>query len=396
MAAVTYYHPRLWPHLQRIAMTSETLDSYTANKILSFPYQDRQHDMLFWITRFLGSNSSIDRTGMFNDFKTSYQPIPDSVGFNKSFGQICLETAANYWKENDYLEVMWSGGIDSTCATLALMETKPASSRLVIKCTEASIAEYPKFYETHKDQCTLMSSDDFFSIDYLNSTQILITGDGGDQLFGADFIVFPDDEMYKNELPWQSMLEWSDPFRQSTLNAHVNAPIRQPFSNSEKNYFIDQMEKHTQACPFKVETVFDMAWWLNFSFKMNYVALRIPIITAERFKHITQINVSKRKGFYLNADFQRWSLTNQTSKIATVSTSYKQPAKDFIYSMNGDADYCANKKKETSTPKLLVDNWFSKYKIDDNANYLITADGKLFSKAMDAPSELLEELFADN
>lgn len=369
---------------------------------MNFSPMSKTDDTLFWIGRLLNGISAVDRTGQLNNFKSNYIPIPSVGDFDKSFGQICLETAERYWIEYDYLEVLWSGGIDSTAAALALLETKPATKKLVMVCTQNSIDEYPLFYERYKEFCRVLTSDEFFSIDNVNTTTTVITGDGGDQIFGSQLVVVEDVDLHKTRNSWHEMLDWPDVFRQNTIKipSHVKQPwppkvsAMVPWTKEEKSHFIETLEQHITACPFPIKTCFDMAWWLNFSTKLNYVAVRIPVISVEKFnKSQETLDLTTRKAFYLNDDFQRWSIANHDLKISTEGKSYKQPAKDFIYSITGDADYAINKRKEPSTPKLLEDNWFANWKKDLTANYVMLDDGRFFNTARPISTALLEEIF---
>jgi len=393
MNSVYYYHTTFWRHLKRIAASDTRLNSEIANRILNFDSTSKTKDPAYWLGRLLGSISSVDRTGMFNNFKCDYEPIPEIGNFNKSFGQICLETAEQYWKDNNYLEVLWSGGIDSTSASLALLETKPDDKTLVIVCTQSSIDEYPLFYDRYKEYCRVLTSEEFFSIENINSTNTVITGDGGDQIFGANLAVLVDDaDFHKKDLTWHGLFDWPDVFKQQQLKA--GSKLITPWTNREKTQFIELLEQHITACPFPIKSCFDMSWWLNFSTKMNYVQIRIPVIILEKFgKEQSKFNLNTRKAFYLNDDFQRWSMVNHDLKISSESKSYKQPSKDFIFSINGDADYALNKQKEPSTPKLLGDRWFSNWKSDLTSNYVILGDGRIFNSTRDISTELIEEIF---
>jgi len=393
MNSVYYYHMTFWKHLARIAETDPTLDPEVANRILSFKTMSKTEDPLFWLGRLLGSLSSVDRTGMLNNFNCDYEAIPAVGDFNKSFGQICLETAEQYWNENECLEVLWSGGIDSTSVALALLETKPTNKTLTIVCTQTSIDEYPLFYERYKEYCRVLTSEEFFSIDNINSTATVITGDGGDQVFGANLAVLVDEaDFHKKDLTWHGLFDWPDVFKQQQFR--LQSHICDPWTRQEKNQLIELLEQHATACPFPVRSCFDMSWWLNFSTKMNYVAVRIPVIIVEKFgKDQPVLNLNKRKAFYLNDDFQRWSMANHDLKISAEGKSYKQPSKDFIFSITKDADYALNKQKEPSTPKLLGDDWFSIWKRDLEANYVILDDGRIFNSTRDISTTLIEELF---
>ena len=387
-SSVYMYHSKFWKHLKRIAASHPEMDSSVAEKILNFKPYDKVGDPLFWLPRFGVGSGGIDRTGKLNQFKSAYDPIPtDLDNFNKSFSDVCLEEAEKLWKDNDFIEVSWSGGIDSTAVAVALLQTKPSSKKLQLTCTSFSIDEYPKFYETHKDICNLISIEEFFSENRVRSEHLIVTGDVGDQIWGSNSSMRNGTELIN--LPWEVILDWPDVFKQANLQY---PEVKEPWTQEQKNKFADMLNDHATACPFKVKTVFDMGGWINFSIKMNYVKYRMQMVIAYNHK-LDYINLNNFKPFYLTDDFQRWSLTNYSNRVALSESTYKQPAKDFIFSFNQDADYAENKTKEASLPKMLRgSDWFGRYHHDENANYAVMADGTIYSTRNDMPVSVIESI----
>jgi hypothetical protein len=392
MNSVYYHHYSFWIHLKRIAKNNPSMDPVVAEKILNFKNYDKEQDALFWISRILNGLSSVDRTGKLNNFKTSYETIPDVGDFNKSFETVCLETATNLWKSNNIIEVLWSGGIDSTTAALALLETKPFDKKLIIGGTMNSIIEYPKFYETHKDICQLTSNKNFFSLERLNSDHLVVTGAVADQLWGFNIGSALKEDTYKKDAPWQYMFDWEDPFKQNRINRPDSHPSKQPWSRTQKDKFIKILEEHAQSCPFKIETYFDMGWWINFSTKFNYDKSTVQAMSA--YIHQPEcINLNNFVPFYQTDDFQRWALTSHAERRASAGGSmYKQNAKEFIFSVNKDYDYLKNKRKEASVIKAVGKDWWKNYYSDPNANYAIMSNGDIYSNKRDMPINIIESI----
>jgi hypothetical protein len=373
------------------------MDPEIASRILNFKSSDKEKDTLYWISRLLLCPGVVDRTGKLNQFNTHYSPIPDVGAFDKSFSTVCLETAENLWKCNDTIEVSWSGGIDSTAVALALLETKTPEKKLIIGCTMHSIIEYPKFYETYKDICKMISNKNFFSQERFETEHLVVTGDVGDQLWGSNLIAnLSEKELYKKDEPWQSLLDWPDIFNQLIIPLPDFRPVplgwhiaREPWTREQKNKFIDILTSHALSCPFEIKTCFDMAWWINFSTKVNHVSFNMANIAAYN-NGLKYINLNNFIPFYLNDDFQRWSLINHDKKNFSTKLHYKQLAKEFIYSINQDADYIKNKSKDQSTFKMLDPKWASNYRKDINANYAIMSDGTIYSNKNDMPVDVIE------
>ena len=372
---VIYYHPRVWMHIKRLLQGSNL-------EVKKFIPSDAKTNPMFWVGRLLVCWSAIDRTGRYNKFNCSYEPIPKfDPNFSKDFGQVCLETAENFWRENDKITVAWSGGIDSTAVAISLIETKPASKILEIICTDTSIQEYPDFYMKHHDLITIIKDDDFFNIKYLEPEGVFITGDVGDLLFGATRLVYSyADGVDKKDQPWQDIFtKWDDPFRMTS------AVIDYTWGPTETAGFIQFIEEHISAAPFEIKTAFDLLWWLHFTSKMNYDQLNTTSIIINKNLPLSKFNVTKRRAFYQNQDFQKWSMANHKEKFTGENITYKQPAKDFIFKMNKDEEYFKNKGKELSTRRLLDPNWWTDWSRNLDAAYLILEDGTIYHSGHEIP-----------
>ena len=404
MTKVYNYKPTFWLNLKRIVQDNPDIDTKVADKILNFQSCNKKTDALYWIGRMMKSVGAVDRTGKLNHFKTQYTPIPTINQFNKSFSEICLETANEFWNKNDLIEISWSGGIDSTAAALALLETKPLDKTLIIGGTLASIAEYPKFYKSNKSIFKIINDEKFFSKERFECEHLVLTGDGGDQLWGSNAVAqLSSTDILKKNLPWQDLLDWTDVFNQSLIpkNFPPGSIIPkgwyrsvEPWSREQKDKFISILTDHATACPFEIKTCFDMLWWLNFSTKLNFV--RISMVTMAAYQNkLTSVNLNNFIPFYLTDDFQRWSLCNHHRKEFLTPESYKQEAKEFIFSINKDSDYLKNKLKEESTPKMIKLKWKIQLLHDSDNNYAIMNDGKVYSKGNDMPINVIENIFQD-
>ncbi len=102
----------------------------------------------------------VDRTQVlgFSGLKTRVMhPIPEfnAAAKDRMLGDIARARATEIWstaKESSpsgEIEILFSGGIDSTAALVAMLETAPAEDapRLVIKMAPRAIGENPLFYE---------------------------------------------------------------------------------------------------------------------------------------------------------------------------------------------------------------------------------------------------------
>lgn len=255
----------------------------------------------------------LDRTDTV-DFGFKYKtltPIPELVSYTKTFEQtadehgIKLVTQAD--TDNCNINIMWSGGIDSTTALISLIKTGK-TDRIHVLLSPASVAEYPLFFETFiKDKLQYSLVDDPKTL--LNVKDINVTGEIGDQLFGSAAI----------------------------LKAYDAGKLFSPYAEYIHKGFLRKLEEQTAKCPIKLTTTFDFLWWFNFSMKYQNVQLRIyPSV---------QLPYGKITHFFDTTEFQLWSMNNPDKKIKDTPESYKYTAKDYIFDFTEDSEYRDNKLK---------------------------------------------------
>ena len=210
----------------------------------------------------------IDRTGTL-DAGIEFEVLDRIENFtktNKTFARICAERAAfiaqKSSEENRKIQILWSGGIDSTLALVSIfkeLEKCDELNRLEIVLSKESIAEYPAFFRDvieHKLKYVLFDPPIY---DFLDAKKIIVTGEHGDQLFGSDkaqhFVMT--NQAFR---PFEEILPLVIA-RKLGSNKSVDAII---------SYLAPQIEKS----PVKIETLFDFLWWMNFSLKWQHVSLQ--------------------------------------------------------------------------------------------------------------------------
>ena len=378
------YHPVFFKHLQRVA--SEKGRVSDRRRILDMNCYHRKENPLFWIGRFMHNHIPIDRTNQLNLFDIYSEPIPTiDRGFKKTFSEICIETAQNFWNEHDDVTVLWSGGLDSTCAASAFLQTKTPGKKLTLLCSEDSVKEYPGFYEKHQSIVKIEDPMTFwgrFTVSQ-NATKY-ITGDIGDQLFGGIIDEFGG----RKNADWQNFIEWDNVFRQKWMASDF---LKRDWTPKEKRDFIDVLTNFNTQAPFPIVSLFDFVWWLTFSTRMTAASNNIAVLAAEKLGSDKVIRNSYSCFFY-NHDFQQWSMLNHHLKYPGSLETYKQPIKDFIIDYNKDKDFITDKRKEISTPKLLGDDWFHHWTRNKETAYLVMTDGTIYSPWNDIPYDMIDPL----
>ena len=234
------------------------------------------------------------------------------------------------------IQVLWSGGIDSTLALCALEKAlnKVNSLHLLdVLLSKESIDEYPRFYKdiienkiTHKLYTPPIYKE-------LSPDKIVVSGELGDQLFGSDKLKYH--------------VQTGEAFRPYTDVLPYLIDRKLGIGKAEKlmAYLAPQIEKS----PIKIITLYDYLWWMNFSMKWQHVSLRlIKNLPEESF-----ILNENYFNFFQSKTFEAWSISQPTLKINETWPSYKQVAKEYIYETHQDKDYLMNKEKEQSLKEVI-------------------------------------------
>lgn len=297
------------------------------------------------------SSVFIDRTGTVKiPIKTaSIYPIPEPRPFKKTYAEICSARAQELIERAETfgapLYVSWSGGIDSTTVLCAILQNATAHQRenIIVLLTEDSIAEYPDFFAKHirgKLRCDSMSLFPYM----LGTDAVLIVGECNDQVFGSDVI--------GRLIGSQGPAVIHEPYSRDVFARFFSPLLNDPAATE---FCLDLFERIAAAAPVELPTNAAYLWWLNFNVKWQFVATRMLPYTTKR-------NVARTAHDYLNVrfdqffnteDFQLWSMMNPDKKIKDVWSTYKWPAKDFIYEYTKDADYRDNKQKRGSLGAVL-------------------------------------------
>ncbi len=261
---------------------------------------------------------------------------------DKSFGEICGERAdfiaRKATTENKKIQILWSGGIDSTLALVSLykeLEKIEELRRLEVLLSRESIGEYASFFaEIIKPKLKyILFNPPIFK--YLDANKIIVTGEHGDQIFGSDkarhFVITK--QAFR---PFGEVL----PF----------AMARKLGSTKSVDRIIEFLAPQIKKSPVPIKTLFDYLWWMNFSLKWQHVSLRM-IYSTENVQLSLDENIIH---FFSAKNFQNWSVSNHERKIKSSWKSYKYIAKECIFDFHNDENYLINKEKEQSLKDAII------------------------------------------
>jgi hypothetical protein len=297
--------------------------------------------------RFWGSGL-IDRTRtLHTGFPTRIiYPIPQfipngTVGAGSNLSSLCDERARKILQEaidtQREIEVLWSGGIDSTAALVATIKAATAlgaTQQLEVLLTNESIDEYPTFYNRfvkplrHRFVSAPVTS-------YLNPSRLIITGEFGDQIFGSAKA----EKYVQDGRAFETYNSTFGPILTEALGSRVKADI-----------VLEYVEPLLHACPIALRTIFDAFWWINFSLKWQIVGLRLAVF---RVSDVRQTFEALRH-FFSDPSFQTWSFQNHNVKIQGSWETYKMPLKEYIFAFTGDDEYRRTKVKMASLRAVFL------------------------------------------
>lgn len=228
--------------------------------------------------------------------------------------------------------ISFSGGIDSTLVVSAILKNfTPAELDMVsIGLSQTSIQENPEFYKNFiAPNFNVLSLTDYSLNDLYDLNYIVVTGIGGDEIFGP----FLPEYTIRN------------------LETVIHKPYRvyaddviKFFGNDDLSFgkwMFEMIDKNIQSVDIDIDSVFDFLWWQNFNLKYTSMTLENLVLASDVDirKALTQT-----VHWFLNDDYQRWSMARNEIKTQFDPLNHKFPAKQYIYDL--DKNY-----------------WYYKYKI---------------------------------
>lgn len=285
-------------------------------------------DPLSFYCRYQGITMFSDRFSFLNRYSpflldtshTLFGEITRTGSFSEICDRVGHDIVSRAEQENKHIYVSWSGGVDSTCALVALLKYPNVKNRLTVLYSTESVMEYSYFFDFLCAQGISLQkiNGDAIAAIYpkLLDNDYVVFGWCGDQLFGSDLSLQYISYFYR---PWQDWL------------VEENCPDK----------IIQQFEEGLPRHRFGIKNTGQFFWWMNFACKWNYVSNDI----------ITRIGADNRAhviNFFEDEEFQQWSI-NRFPKVTKYRPDdvlhYKEEAKEYIYAYNKDSAYRKNKGK---------------------------------------------------
>lgn len=274
---------------------------------------------------------------VFDKFRAPDLASVRPVTFEQATDDTAMQLAKLMETSDLPIAVHWSGGIDSTVVLAGMIKNfNPAlCDRVVVVMNNASYFENPYFFEQVIKPNFRYTSDHSYNWD----NAIVINGDPADKLWIHANIVEIELE-YKNVFDSalstpDILIEW----------------ITKRTSKEYAHWLLEYVQQSAKKANIVLENYSDFFWWVNFALFYQGCAFT-SFCRSYNGSSTHWENYNKNFFVWYNTDiYQQWSVhAQQTQEKFTGSiTSYKMPAKDYIFDVDKNDWYKTYKTKSGSS-----------------------------------------------
>lgn len=272
--------------------------------------------------------------------------------------ELDLETAlkkrvADICGMNQKINLMWSGGIDSTAIVVAFLQYAPDLSHCRIVYSPWSTYEHPDFFNLLKSiqQIELVDTSGDF---YLNCSLdgIFVSGNTGDEMHASI------DQSFFDQYGYDFLFSnWKDFF----------------YNKCPDSNFIEFCEQHFAASGKEINTVLDARWWFYASTKLTSMlnTYNLAFFTAGN----NDFDPCRLVGFFDCDVYEQFIYFNVDKIIQSNSYAcWKQFLKDYCCRYDGFEDWRVNKSKFGSNQIQIY--MYKKQILNDSRNLMLLDNGK--------------------
>jgi hypothetical protein len=293
----------------------------------------------------------------YNILNFDNDPIPDIPnGWNMSFDDVIEERSRELWEIGKPIRLWWSGGIDSTCALVGLLQTKELSDDLIVYYSEESVTENPKFFNLLQGLSVTLQKhstniDNFFVNDAnnWNNETINVQGNGGGEIYLSLGGVI---DLIMGRTDWKELFN-----NEEFNNRYMMYNSDHPNHEFHKPRFMDFLEDYVLKSPVDIKTPWDFLWWLVYTtkYRSEFQYTFAPQIVDNKF-------FKSEISFFHSNNIEIWSMLNhETGGHKNYDpSSYKFSSKRYIYDFDKNEHYFKNKTKNSSPPMV----WKNKNRIN--------------------------------
>jgi hypothetical protein len=330
----------------------------------------KQHNFLVDINQIFAKNPAyglIDRTGTVAQPVNYHVPRPWRVPTKEhSLDQAVAAIVNDVASLGGMINIMWSGGIDSTLITTAFLKHHQDLSQLRILYSPWSTYEHPEYLNFLKKFPSVELIDISGDV-YLNTAAldgVYVVGDGGDESHAS-----LDNSFYNKYGGAELQTNWLDFFAQHNLDCEFLDFCTEFFSRSGRD----------------INTVLEARWWFYISCKFygTFFETKWPYF----FCGYDNFSPDRLISFFDNDHYQNFIYYN-TDLIMQGNnySNWRQFIKDYCCEFDGFKNWAETHKKINSVQvieyhykklALLDRRWLM---IESNGNKISTPNLPLFSK----------------
>lgn len=342
---------------------------YVPGEIQATNDQNRP-DIRIWSGLFSVFNNNVsfvDRSNIIvSPIRTSnleYTSLPDpDSNFNLSFRDCAVNRAQHIYNKHlqsgARIKLYWSGGTDSSAALMSFVEllgVDRASQVLDVVMTSKTIDENPYIWEKLvRPNFNLLHTMQFR--ESWDGSEIIVNGEGGDQIHGTD--------VYRALIKRFGNHAMTMPWTYENVVGLIASKVSD-LSEQEIKILAEILIDKVKKAPLEIVTAADFWWWLNFTCKWASVIYRL--IAASPNKIDQEFLSNYFFPFYIDDNFQQWSMMCRHEKHQGTWESYKWKAKQFVIDVSGcqELDF---KHRQGSLWQILT-HTYKVSGIDDKFNF---------------------------
>lgn len=269
-------------------------------------------------------------------------PMPArQENYSPSFFEITEQRAKQLLATEQPINVMWSGGIDSTYILLALKHFANDPSQVRVYGTYNSIIESGDFFDRRiKDQLDyVIKPTSYQAFNYKEFDGLYVSGMCGNQLFG------PTDDFFANG---------NTAMFHHTLG--TPATIYEDYKTNINPALVEFLQPAIDASPRPIETVADLRWYCIFNLDW-YTAL------YEHRTHVGPERAERVIGFFNTEEFQTWAVSTKEpfTKVKGNPNTHRWQMRQVLDELFDEPHYAKNKTKKISSFSALDPMWMFLY-----------------------------------
>lgn len=295
------------------------------------------------------------------------------LAFNKTWQQVtderAEEVAQSIRQHNKKFSILYSGGIDSTLITVALLKnlSKEELRNISFYCNTASIMENPILYKKHiHEKFETINSTEYLIEDVIKKGYTVISSGSGDVLCGSQnwLDLQYNFHYYMKSLSTESKRNINNNWKKAT-DPTVHYSVFKDLIMSQYNgrgdnnlgeqYYI-KMEKNIKTSSVPIQSLYDHYWWNLFNLK--YIHLSGELNMIDNFKMSFDDIERNTFDWYNNSDYQQWSMVNNHTgeKINFTGSTLKLCVKKYIHEFDKNDWYFYFKTKIPSNENQKMRN----------------------------------------